>query len=149
MSLVALSSINPDTASGPPQQLAPDSLTHAMAASSAAAPSDRVAPPSSEASAPEPPTGSPARPGPSAGSIQRTLSSTGGTMVARCTGSSAYLVSWSPAQGYRVVHVERGPAVGVEVVFRNAADRTRVEAEIRCVAGTPTLHDEVGHADHD
>lgn len=151
VSLVALSSINPDSASGPPQQLVPDSLTHAVAASSAAAPpdGDGVASPSSGASAPAPPAGSPARPGPSAGAVQRTLSSAGGTVVARCTGSSAYLVSWSPAQGYRVVHVERGPAVGVEVVFRDAAGRTRVEAEVRCLAGTPTLHDERGHSDHD
>jgi hypothetical protein len=70
-------------------------------------------------------------------------------VVARCTGTTAYLVSWSPAQGYRVAHVERGPAAEVEVVFRNAAGRTRVEAEIRCVSGIPTLHDEGEHPDHD
>ncbi|WP_426512966.1 hypothetical protein ACPPVO_21355 [Dactylosporangium sp. McL0621] len=145
VSLIALSSINPDNASGPPQQLAPDSLTHAVAASSAPVSPDGLV---ATSSAPVPPTETPARPAASAGSVQRSLASSGGTVVARCTGGSAYLVSWSPAQGYQVAHVERGPAAEVEVVFRNAAGHTRIEIEIRCVAGIPTLHDEGAYPDH-
>jgi hypothetical protein len=149
VSLLALSSINADTASGPPQQLTPDSLNEAVPAPSAAAPpsTDAASPAPSAGTSPARPTGGAARPTPSADSMQRQLSSSGGTVVARCTGASAYLVSWSPAQGFRAAHVDRGPAPEVRVIFRSTSSRTAIDAEIRCVAGIPTLDDD-GHSAH-
>src|SRR5258708_2269031 len=41
---------------------------------------------------------------------QRSLSSVGGTVVANCRTGGAYLVYWSPAPGYHVDDVVRGPA---------------------------------------
>lgn len=67
------------------------------------------------------------------------LSSVGGTAVARCTDGSAYLVSWSPAQGYRTGKVVRGAAVEVLVVFENESGGTerKVMLFASCVDGVP------------
>jgi hypothetical protein len=50
----------------------------------------------------------------SSASITRVLTSSGASVVVRCSSASSsatvYLVSWSPAQGYRVDDVRRGPA---------------------------------------
>lgn len=156
VSLLALSSINAGTAAGPPQQLAPEGLANAGAdGSTAASPDgeDDVTPGSNDATPAQPtptpmPTQSPDRPSATVNSVQRLLSSSGGTVVARCVGASAYLVSWSPAQGYQVGHVLRGPSPEVGVTFRNATNRTWVEVEIHCVAGTPTLDDGGSHEEH-
>jgi len=150
--LLALSSIQAGTAAGPPQQLAPDGLTNIgsdlspaaspagqagqAATTTSGAPGAAATPPTSAQS-----SGPPRPPGATTSSVQRLLSSPGGTVTARCTGTSAYLVSWSPAQGYRVNHVQRGPATVVSVTFRSTTTRTGNEIEIRCVAGTPTLDD--------
>ncbi|MGI5246725.1 hypothetical protein [Dactylosporangium sp. CA-139066] len=146
VSLWALSSINADTASGPPQQLTPDSLTRAMPGPSAAASPDRPdqAPPGPSSGPPSarPTSAAGKKPSPTDDTVQRSLSSAGGTVVARCTGNSAYLVSWSPAQGYRAAHVERGPAAEVRVTFRSTTARIGTEVDVRCVAGIPTLDDD-------
>ena len=46
--------------------------------------------------------------------MTRVLTSSGGSVVAQCSAASSsatvYLVSWSPAQGYQVDEVRRGPA---------------------------------------
>ncbi|MFG2041782.1 hypothetical protein [Dactylosporangium sp. NPDC048998] len=135
VSLVALSSIDAGSAVGPAQQLAPDGLTRVDTEAGPSAP-----PPAPPSDAPEPPAptktaAAPVVPGSSPSGVQRLLTSPGGTVVARCTGSSVYLVSWSPAQGYQVTHVERGPGRTAEVAFRGAR---RVEIEVRCVGGRPT-----------
>ena len=74
----------------------------------------------------------------------RVLTSTGGTVVARCVDGGAYLVSWSPAQGYRAEEVRRGRAAVARVSF--AASR-KIVLYVRCVAGVPQLH--VGGGDDD
>jgi hypothetical protein len=67
--------------------------------------------------------------------VQRQFTTAGGTVIAKCTGPTVYLLSWSPAQSYRVGNVERGPAAEVEVSFISA---TRVvEIHIQCVSGIP------------
>lgn len=154
VSLVALSWIDAGSAAGPSQQLAPDGLTRvdpgsvAPAGPSAGvtdaateAASDGPAPPGGAAATPPapapPPSGSPAAAGSPAGGVQRLLSSPGGTVVARCSGAGAYLVSWSPAQGYQVARVERGPAPTAEVTFRDATGR--IEMEVHCADGRPVL----------
>ncbi len=102
-------------------------------------PASPPAGPSPSASAPgaraplasRPPSASPsASPGP-----PHQLSSSGGTVIARCTGTSAYLVSWSPEPGYRVDDTRRGPAGTAFVVFVNGSQR--VTLAVRCVAGVP------------
>jgi hypothetical protein len=80
--------------------------------------------------------------GPSAGrsaaaGLQRQLSTLAGVVTAQCTGQLAYLVSWSPAPGYRVDTVTRGPASVVQVWF--ASPSRRQAMAVRCVAGVPRL----------
>jgi hypothetical protein len=68
-------------------------------------------------------------------STQDVLSSVGGTVVARCTGSTVSLISSSPEQGFEVHDVRAGPASVAEVEFRS--DSLRVEMTITCAGGTP------------
>jgi hypothetical protein len=49
------------------------------------------------------------------------LTSAGGTVLAECQTAGAYLVSWSPTQGYEASDVIRGPVVTARVVFESAA----------------------------
>jgi hypothetical protein len=78
------------------------------------------------------PSDSPSGPATAASSPSRLLASDGGTVVASCDGALVTLLSWSPAQGYRVVKVERGPAKIAEIRFSDGdghedhADRLRV-----------------------
>jgi hypothetical protein len=76
------------------------------------------------------PTGAPASPG-----VRRGFATTGGTAVAECGPAGVRLVSWAPAQGYRVRDVDRGPDEHVEVRFIGAAGEG--ELKLRCVAGQP------------
>src|SRR5262249_51779022 len=45
------------------------------------------------------------------------LTSAGGSVVARCVGGDAYLVIWSPAQGFHAGAVTRGPTQTARVTF--------------------------------
>lgn len=63
------------------------------------------------------------------------LTSRGGTVVADCGSSGAYLVSWSPQQGYEVDNVVRGPAATAQVSFGSAAGS--VTMVVTCQAGVP------------
>ncbi|GIH98609.1 hypothetical protein Pta02_06180 [Planobispora takensis] len=80
-------------------------------------------------------------PGNSAGR-SRVIRTAGGSVIARCSGGLVTLRSWSPAQGFQVDDVERGPAVRARVEFE--ADETDVKIEVRCSGdGSPVhrLHD--------
>ena len=70
--------------------------------------------------------------------IERVLNSVGGSVVARCSTAGAYLVSWSPAQGYKAEDVRRGPAKAVKVEFEHH-NGGRTVMTVRCVGGTPEL----------
>jgi hypothetical protein len=74
----------------------------------------------------------------------RQLNTSGGVVTAQCIGQLAYLVSWSPAPGYRVEDVRRGPAVEALVTFVMFSTHQENELAVRCVAGVPRLV----HADH-
>ena len=67
------------------------------------------------------------------------LSSVGGSVVARCSAASesatVYLVSWSPAQGYSVDEVRRGPAQEAEITFSSKAKQVNVT--IHCSSSGP------------
>jgi hypothetical protein len=67
--------------------------------------------------------------------IGTALVSAGGTVFARCDAGGAYLMSWSPAQGYQAAQVARGPAEHVAVRF--ASGGTVVVEHVECVGGTP------------
>ncbi|GIH77608.1 hypothetical protein Plo01_40370 [Planobispora longispora] len=88
------------------------------------------------ASTPAPPPG-----GPSTGR-SRVIGTEGGSTIARCDDGLVTLRAWSPAQGFRVDDVDRGPAARVRVEFES--DETDVKIEVWCSAdGSPVhrLHD--------
>jgi len=81
-------------------------------------------------------------PSPSA-DMARLLSSPGGNVFAQCTAGGAYLVSWSPAQGYRIGDVRRGPAAVAHVAFSSRRDVVTVWVD--CFSGgLPQGHIDVG-----
>ncbi|MFG1914816.1 septum formation initiator [Micromonospora sp. NPDC048898] len=83
--------------------------------------------------APRPGTTSPA---PSANSgARRGFATDGGTAVAECGPDGVRLVSWAPAQGYRVRDVDRGPDDDVEVTF--AGPTREYELKVRCIGSEP------------
>jgi hypothetical protein len=60
-------------------------------------------------------------------------------LTAQCIGQLAYLVSWSPAPGYQVDDVRRGPTATAQVTFQNPAARQESAFGVQCVAGVPRL----------
>jgi serine/threonine-protein kinase len=66
---------------------------------------------------------------------RRALTFGGGIAVAECTDAGVRLVSWAPAQGYRVADVNSGPDKQVSVDFEGP-DRTYA-VKIVCVNGQP------------
>lgn len=70
----------------------------------------------------------------------RSLSSPGGTVIARCEGDLAYLMSWSPAQGWSVEEQARGPARSTMIKFEGDTDRNddlEVTLTVTCRSGAP------------
>jgi lipoprotein-anchoring transpeptidase ErfK/SrfK len=70
------------------------------------------------------------------------LTSQGGTVVADCQAGGAYLLSWSPAPGYEVDTVRRGPALTARVIFTSTANS--VTMVVSCSTGVPTATSTVG-----
>ncbi|MBG0815963.1 hypothetical protein [Planomonospora sp. ID82291] len=68
----------------------------------------------------------------------RTITTAGGNVIARCDGGVAVLRTWSPAQGFRVDDVERGPAARARVEFES--DEADVKVEVRCGADGLPVH---------
>lgn len=81
------------------------------------------------------PGGTATAPATTAPPVQRTFSTAGGTAIASCPGGLAYLVSWSPTQGYGVERARQGPADEVEVRFEGSEGRS--EIKVRCSGGVP------------
>ncbi len=141
--VLALSLINSGFASGAVQPVPEDGpiLTvpsPSPSPSASPSPSPSPSPPPAARTAPVAPTSPSASdsPAPSgtAGPL-RQLASSGGTVLARCTDAGAYLVSWSPAQGFEVDDVHRGPARVVYVDF--VAPGQNSVLAVHCVAGIP------------
>ena len=84
----------------------------------------------------------PALPGSLPGSLNQSISERrpftgpGGTVVAVCVDRQAFLMTWSPAPGYSVERIERGPYEHADVRFEGSAGRS--EVRVRCVDGQPT-----------
>jgi hypothetical protein len=64
------------------------------------------------------------------------LTSEGGSLVAACAGARAYVVSWSPQQGFASSDVVRGPAANAQVTFTNG--QVMVTMVVSCSTGVPT-----------
>lgn len=84
-----------------------------------------------------PPTAPSSVPTPSV-SAEKVIGSAGGSVVARCVDDRAELLSWSPAQGYQVDDLRRGPATTAGIQFES--DDLEVNVLITCAAGVPTGH---------
>ena len=160
-SLLAISLLGQGITGDPGQLLTQDAVTRALASEAAdaspppvAAPSRQPASPSASATpaatgtstphtpdpATAPPTAPVTPPAPGAVGGGTVLTSAGGEVVASCQSADAYLISWSPLQGYEVDGVIRGPAVTARVTFGpttvspTAAEVTML---VSCSAGVP------------
>ena len=140
-SLLAVSALGQGLAPAPSQQLTVAAVNHAL--ESEAAEATRSAPPVPPASpsatplAPRHKKSSPKPsvppPTPAPQPVTTDLTSTGGSVVAGCQPAGAYLVSWSPAQGYEVARAIRGPAATAKVAF--ADSRRLITMTIVCRGG--------------
>jgi hypothetical protein len=93
------------------------------------------------AAAPPAPPASRTVASPAAGTV---LTSWGGTVLAECRPAGAYLVSWSPVQGYEATDVTRGPVTTARVVFES--DANSVTVTVSCpdgAAGAPVASSHV------
>ena len=70
------------------------------------------------------------------------LISQGGTVVADCRPGGAYLLSWSPAPGYEIGTVIRGPAPMARAIFNSPANS--VTMMVSCSAGVPATTNTIG-----
>ena len=82
-----------------------------------------------------PPASPPDRSPPAAGPPAKTLSSQGGTVVARCVSGKALLTGWRPKAQYEVYRVNAGPVLAAVIVFQKQASKIRMT--VTCVAGVP------------
>jgi hypothetical protein len=150
-SLLAVSVLGQGLAPAPGQQLTVDAVNHALASEAAeAARSAAPMPPVSSSAAPlvprpkklsPPPSATPAAPAPQPATTD--LTSVGGSVVAGCQSAGAYLLSWSPAQGYEAQWVIRGPAATAKVTFEGL--RKLVTMTISCSGGVPSASTTVSH----
>ena len=145
-SLLAVSRLGEGIADAPSQQLTAGMVKRALASESAEAPAPANAPavklgvtatPITRRQVPASPSASPS-PQSSGGTV---LTSEGGTVVAGCDTSGAYLQSWSPQQGYEARSVVRGPATTAQVVFKSS-QRT-VTMAVSCTDGVPSATTQV------
>ena len=81
-------------------------------------------------------TGSTSGTGGTGGTGGTVLTSSGGTVVAGCQAADAYLLSWSPQQGYEAGGVVRGQAATAQVVF--TSDTRVVTMVVSCSGGVPS-----------
>lgn len=149
--LVALSLIGIDLgARGVSPLMAENATVTAVASGSpepSAVPDARRAAPSTGAATPTPSVGA-AAPSPfAAARADQVLRSDGGFVVARCVDEDAYLVSWTPEQGYQVHDVRRGPAEVVSVEFEG--ERQSVRLDVSCEKGVAQARAEQEHEDED
>jgi hypothetical protein len=158
-SLLAVSLLGQGIADSPGQQLTTAAVKSALAAEAREA---RLARPAgAQSTHPWAPTSSATRPAasrpsviqsvPATPAVSRTvaspspqaatgtvLTSQGGTVLAECRSAGAYLVSWSPTQGYEATGVIRGPATTARVIFDSDANSVTMVVSCPNGAGVPT-----------
>lgn len=71
------------------------------------------------------------------------LESSAGSVMATCEPTGAYLLYWSPDQGFVADDVLRGPAAVASVLFRSTT--SSVVMRVSCSGGTPVAHVYQGH----
>ena len=138
-SLLAVNVLGHGLTSAAEEQLSMETVNRALAKEAteriAAMPRRPGARPASLAAPPSPATRHPA-PRPSLGTTGGTvLTSQGGTVLASCVGAQAYVVSWSPQQGFGSSEVVRGPATNARVTF--ADGQLTVTMIVSCDTGVP------------
>jgi hypothetical protein len=115
------------------------SLTTATPSAVQAAGSPASSSPSASSPNTTPPAASPSEPDGSVSTasppLRRLITSAGGTVLAECTGREVVIVSWTPAQGFRVDDVDVEARHDVEVRFEG--EDTEVRVMIRCADGRP------------
>ncbi|GIG75830.1 hypothetical protein Pfl04_42340 [Planosporangium flavigriseum] len=136
--VLALSLIGDGLTSRTVQPLTPEVVAREAASAQRSPAAASAMPESGPATAPEsaPATTPPAVKAVAPVGTEKLVSSPGGSAVARCAGGQVYLVSWSPAQGFRVDHVARGPGSQASVKFESDDD-VKVFLTVRCVGGEP------------
>jgi hypothetical protein len=151
--LLAVSALGQGFAGPSAQQLTASAVQHALATEAAdrgqSGATSLVTPPRAPTSArpsaprrrPRPPLHAthhePAPPPPSSQPpASKVLGSPGGQVVASCPPGGAYLVSYSPQQGYDVSNVVRGPAAAAKVSFQSWSNS--VIMTVTCHAGVPS-----------
>jgi hypothetical protein len=90
-------------------------------------------------------TGGAGRTGGTSATSGTVLTSSGGTVVARCATAGALLLSWSPQQGFQAGSVVRGPAATTRVVF--TATASTVTMAVSCSRGMPSAATTVTNAE--
>ncbi|MGH3656291.1 MAG: hypothetical protein ACRDUA_06505 [Micromonosporaceae bacterium] len=84
-------------------------------------------------------------PDPSATGNRKLFTTPAGTVLARCDGEIAELVSWSPANGYRLREVDPRRGIEAEVSFVRGEDddddddSQRVKVKVTCENGVPRM----------
>ena len=158
-SLLAISLLGQGITGNSDQLLTQDAVTRALASETAeappsatardtggptASPSVRTAPAASATDVPAPGQGAgTATTSPSGdGTV---LTSAGGEVMASCQAAGAYLISWSPLQGYEVSGVNRGPAATARVTFESTTQQ--VTMVVSCSAGVPSATSYSGEPD--
>ena len=128
----AINVIGAGLTSAPSRELTPADVARELSA--APAPPAVSESPSPSASASTTPSAGPSQ-GPSTAKQTR-----GGTVVVRCTGNLAEIVTMSPAAGFRVHEKDRGPQQKAEGEFRSSSDNhDRVDVDVTCAGGTPDV----------
>jgi hypothetical protein len=130
----ALAGTTPQAVAGPTAD--PASTPARPASSTPAAPAPST--PASPAPDPSSPVSSPS---PSAAPVtgrSGVIDTAGGSVIARCEDGLVTLRAWSPAQGFHVEKVERGPADRARVEFES--DETKAKVEVRCSADGSPVH---------
>ena len=153
-SLLAISLLGQGITGNSGQLLTQDAVTRALASEAAEAPPSTAASDTGGPTASAPARTAPAAsatpsatdvPAPGQGADTATaspsgdgtvLTSAGGEVVASCQAAGAYLISWSPLQGYEVDGVNRGPAATARVTFESTTQR--VTMVVSCSAGVPS-----------
>jgi hypothetical protein len=153
--LLAVSALGQGLAPSPSQQLTVVAVNHALASAAAEATGSPVPmPPVSSSATPlaprpkkhtPPPSAAPAAsaPQPAPQPATTVATSVGGTVVAGCQPKGAYLVSWTPAQGYETAWVLPGPAATAKVTFEGS--RGLVTMVASCRGGVPAVSSTVSH----
>jgi serine/threonine-protein kinase len=127
----AVPSVSASQPPSPPASATPSAVATSVSPSATAVAT--TAPPAVSSSSPSPASSSTAPPASAGGAV---LTSPGGQVVANCQAAGAYLISWSPLQGYQVGDVSRGPAATARVTFESHANK--VSMLVTCSAGVPS-----------